>query len=63
MSNLYMCEWVVRSRIQDAHAEAQHHRLAEAARAALRAQKLQGKRSRKARIFKRLVISLGYTGQ
>jgi hypothetical protein len=63
MSNLYMYEWVVRNRIQDARAEAEHHRLAEVARAALRARKAQRKRLPKSRVLKRLVASLGYTGQ
>jgi hypothetical protein len=63
MSNLYMYEWVVRSRVQDAYADAEHHRLVEVARAALRAQKLQRKRLPKSRVLKRLVASLGYTGQ
>ncbi|MEJ2736124.1 MAG: hypothetical protein P8189_21580 [Anaerolineae bacterium] len=63
MSNLYMYEWVVRSRIQDAQADAEHQRLAEVARAALRARKAQRKRLPKSRVLKRLVASLGYTGQ
>ena len=62
MSNLYMYEREVRSRIQDAHAEAEHHRLVKVARTALRAQKLQRKRLPKSRVLKRLVASLGYTG-
>jgi hypothetical protein len=62
MSNLYMYEWVVRNRIQDARAEAEHHRLAEVARAALRAQELQRKHLRKGSVLKRLVTSLGHTG-
>jgi hypothetical protein len=63
MSNLYTYECMVRSHIQDAHAEAEHDRLAEIARAALRARKLQGKRLRKSGVLKRLVTSLGHTGQ
>ncbi len=63
MLNTYMYECVVRSRFQDAQADAEHRRLVEIARAALRARKHQQKCLRKNRVLKRLVISLGYTGQ
>ena len=63
MSNLYMYEWVVRSRIQDAYAEAEHHRLAEVARAALRARQAQRKRLSKSKVLKELVTSLGTTAR
>lgn len=55
-------EWVVHSRFQDLQAEAEHRRLVEAARSALRAQQRQEKRLSKSRVLKRLVASLGYTG-
>lgn len=62
MLNPTLNEWVVHSRYQDARAEAEHCRLVEVARAALRAQKVQRKRLPKSSVLKRLVASLGYTG-
>jgi hypothetical protein len=56
-------EWVVHSRFQDVQAEAEQRRLVEAARSALKAQQRQEKRLPKSRVLKRLVASLGYTGQ
>jgi hypothetical protein len=63
MLNPTLSEWVVYSRFQDAQAEAEHRRLVESARSALMSQQRQRQRQPKSRVLKRLVASLGYTGQ